>query len=167
MHRPHIKLGIDDRFLAVVFSLLVIGCSIPITPLPDPINPPDPIVVVPVTTDQRIALILHETHEQTPEFARLKIDLQSGEAASYLLAHHHSAFVLDIDSKDENKQPLPVIARLKPTIGTKSLPVLIVAAKGQAGKLETVLYCESLKAGATAADVVAVVKSAVVKQKGG
>lgn len=157
------RLGIDDRFAAVMIALsLLIGCSIPITPIPDPINPPGPIVVVPVTTEQRIALILHETHDQTPEFARLKIDLQSGEAASYFLAHHHSAFVLDIDSKDENKQPLPVIARLKPTIGDKALPVLIVASRDKSGKLDQVLYCESLKAGTTAADIVT-----VVKQKGG
>lgn len=165
MNRPHIKLGIDDRFLAFVIFLLAIGCSIPITPIPDPINPPDPIVVVPVTTEQRIALILHETHDQSPELNRLKIELQSGEAASYFLAHHHSAFVLDIDSKDENKQPLPVIARLKTKIGDKPLPVLIVAAKDKAGKLDQVLYCESLKAGTTPADIVAVVEKTGVNQK--
>ncbi len=162
------RFGIDDRFLAFVLMLFVIGCSIPITPIPDPINPPDPIVVVPpVTTEQRIALILHETHDQTPELNRLKIELQSGEAAGYFLAHHHSAFVLDIDSKDENKQPLPVITRLKPKIGDKPLPVLIVASKDKAGKLDQVLYCESLKAGTTAAEIVAVVEKSVVKQKGG
>ena len=163
MHRPHLKLGIDDRFLAFVLLLtLFVGCSIPVNP---PVPTPPPVVIVPVTTEQRIALILHETHDQSPELNRLKIELQSGEAASYFLAHHHSAFVLDFDSKDENKQPLPVIARLKPKIGDKPLPVLIVASKDKSGKLDQVLYCESLKAGTTPADIVAVVEKTVAKQK--
>lgn len=156
MERPRYldRFGID-RLLALFVSLLIIvGCEIPpgpIVPKPDPINPP-------VTQGQRIALILHESHDQTPEFARLIVDLQFGESSAYFAKNHHSVFALDIDAKDENKQPLQVITKLKPIIGNKPLPVLIVANKSADGRLDKVLYCESIKNDAGGSDVVSTMK---------
>lgn len=56
------RMGIDERLLAFALSLLVlIGCEIPIVPTPDPVNPPDPVVVVPPVTDGLRVLIVEET----------------------------------------------------------------------------------------------------------
>lgn len=144
------------RWLACA-AMLSCGCELP--PGPDPDPKPVPIVVVPpVTQGQRIALILHESHDQTPELSRLIVDLQAGESSAYFAKNHHSVFALDINAKDENKQPLQVITRLLPTIGSKPLPVLIVADKTKEGRLGNVLSCESLKSGTVGGDVVEVVK---------
>lgn len=172
MTRPRYldRLGIDDRHIAgavIVVALLVAslfsGCEIPqpwpVPPIPDPINPPGPVIVVPpVTQGQRIALIVHESHDQNPELARLIVDLQAGKSSEYFASHRHSVFALDIDAKDENRQPLAVITRLKPIIGNKPLPVLIVGDKTSEGRLGKVLYCESLVKDAGGSDVVAITK---------
>ena len=67
MNRPRIKLGVDDRLLALVFALLLIGCSIPLPPgpVPDPINP-TPVVPIVVTPGLRV-LIVRETADKLPE----------------------------------------------------------------------------------------------------
>lgn len=147
---------------AILFNLP--GCLPdvrPIVPTPDPITPP--VIVVPVPSgDERIVLVLHESHDQTPALARLKTELQGGQAAAYFISKHHSVFVLDINAKDENNQPLSAITRLRPTIGTTTLPVLIVATKANDGRLGNVLLCESLQPDTTANDIVS-----LVKKKGG
>ena len=140
--------------LMVAVALLAIGCEIP-PPTPGPGPQPPPIVV---TEGQRIALILHESQDQNPELARLIVDLQAGNSSAYFAKHHHSVFALDINAKDENKHPLAVITRLLPTIGSKPLPVLIVADKTNEGRLGKVLYCESIKKDAVGGDVVSAVK---------
>lgn len=153
------RFGIDDRFAAFIVALLLcvaVGCSIPLPPVPTP--EPGPVVVVPVSEGQRFALILQESHDQTPEMARMIVDLRAGESSAYFAKHGHSFIVLDIDAKDENGKPLDLIQRIKPTIANKSLPVLIVADKTKEGRVGNVLSCESIKAAPLAADVVAAVK---------
>lgn len=150
------RCAIDDRLPMLIVSLfIVVGCEIPLPPVPTPEPPP---VVVPVTEGQRFALILQESQQQTAEMARMIVDLQAGESSAYFAKHGHSVVVLDIDAKDENGQPLAVIQRLKPAIGDKPLPVLIVADKTKEGRVGNVLSCESIKAAPLAADVVVAVK---------
>lgn len=147
------------KLLLTITLLLPCGCdvlfpNVPIVPIPDPHVP-----VVPVPSGAKVVLILHESHDQTPEFSLLKTDLQTGgEAATYLAGKSHTVRVLDVDSTDIDGKPLGVITRLKPKIGTKPLPVLVVGPKDAAGKLGDPTYVESLPNTAIAADVVAVVK---------
>lgn len=141
-------------YLGLILGAIA-GCSIPLPPVPKPEPPP---VVVPVSDGHRFALILQESQQQTPEMARMIVELHAGESSAYFAKHNHSVVVLDIDAKDENGQPLDVIQRLKPSIANKPLPVLIVADKTNEGRVGNVLSCESIKAAPLAADVVAAVK---------
>ena len=59
------RIGIDDRlFAAFIAVCCVVGCSIPIPPIPDPINP-TPIVPIVVKPGLRV-LIVRETADQLP-----------------------------------------------------------------------------------------------------
>lgn len=141
------------KFCTALMCFLLLGCSIPVTPPVDP-----PVVVPPNVQGQRFAIIVQESHDQTPEMAQMIIDLQSGEASGYFAKHGHSVVVLDDEAKDENGRPLETLQRLKQSIGEKPLPVLVVADKTNQGRVGNVLYCESIKAPPLASDVVATVK---------
>lgn len=81
MTRPRYldRLGIDDRHIAgavIVVALLVAslfsGCEIPqpwpVPPVPDPINPPGPVIVVPIAGEVFV-YVVEETGERSAETA--------------------------------------------------------------------------------------------------
>jgi len=146
--------------LSLILLTSSLGCGILFPPIVPPGPTPDPPgPIIPVPAGAKVVLILHESQQQTPEFSRLKTNLQTkSDVASYLASKGHTMFVLDIDSTDPDGKPLETIARLKPKIGMKALPVLIVGPKSSAGKIGEPTYVESLPNAAVAADVLAVVK---------
>lgn len=143
-------------YLLLIFCL---GCVPEFVP-PGPIDPVKPPVVVPVTTGARLAIVIQETANQSTDLAIAIYGMRDGSAAKYLASNGHLFYVLDIDQKDEHQKPLAVIEKLKPIIGTKSLPVFIVAEKIEPNKLGKVLHCESLDPKATADNLIELTKRA-------
>lgn len=59
------RFGLDDRFAACMVALsIVVGCAIPLPPIPGP-NPPVPTPPVVVTTGLRV-LLVRETNDRLP-----------------------------------------------------------------------------------------------------
>lgn len=96
----------------------------------------------------RTVLIVREASDSTSETARtLTTALRTGEPAKYIAAKGHSLLILDDDSKDENGQPSPVLAKFAPF----AVPELLIIAGDKAIHRE--------KCPATADGVLAVLKA--------
>jgi hypothetical protein len=158
MNRPKIKRGCLSSLLLLL--TLAAGCccgclpNLPLFPLPEPLVPVNP-------SGTKVAVILHDSREQTPEFAALKADLQTTSPASdYIASKGHRMLVLPIDSTDNDNKPLVTVERLKALINGKALPVLFVGPKDADGKIGTPQVVESLPNTAVANDVVTLIKKA-------
>jgi len=79
-------------------------------PTPDPTPEPDPPTPKP---SQVTAVIIHESVDDTPAFARLVTALRSGDAAEQLAAGGNELIVLDDDATDVDGNPLEIVAALK------------------------------------------------------
>lgn len=98
----------------------------PITPEPDKPEPkPDPITP-PVVEGKRLAVIVRETGDQSPELARTIVSLRSGKQAAYLKEKGHTLKLLDKDSRTENGELDPDLSLISQDIKNKPLPVLVV-----------------------------------------
>lgn len=106
------------------------------------------VPVIGVPAGPRTVLIVREASDSTTETARvLTTALRTGESAKYLAAKGHSLLILDDDSKDENGQPSPVLAKFAPF----AVPELLIIAGDKAIHRE--------KCPATADAVLAVLKA--------
>ena len=145
----------------IALLLLLAGCVPPYVP-PGPSPPvvvvPVPPVVVPVQTGERIAMIVQETTKQSPQLFAAIANMRDGSAAKYLGDKKHLFYSLDIDQKDEHGQQIAAMARLKPSIGDKPLPVFIIAEKIGENKLGKVLHCESITDSVTADNLIELIK---------
>jgi hypothetical protein len=111
-------------------------------PQPEPVPPPQPVPVGKLT-----AVILHETEESTPAFARMAVALRSGSAATWLKDNGHKLLILDDDSVDAEGQPIRLVATLK-QLGVQ-MPALFVL-DGQ----DRVVLKQTLAEGTTADNVI-------------
>lgn len=128
----------------VVFVLLMSGGKV---------NPPTPDPVNPVVAGKRIVVVLFESQAQSPEFSRLRISLQAGEAKAYIKQKGHDVYFFDEQQKDASGSILPVIGYLKSNAGGKKLPAVFVC-ESIDGKLGKVVHVESITTETTADNVV-------------
>jgi len=82
--------------------------------------------IVPIgPSGPKTIMIVYETADQTFDMAGMIVSLRHGENAKTLSDAGHSLLVLDKDTKDENKQPHPLLARFAPY----TPPELVIADK--------------------------------------
>ena len=124
--------------------------SLPFDPTPV-VVPPDIPVVVPVEQGQRTIILIRETEDETPAFARLVVALRNGEHAAYLTGKGHTLRVYDQHQLDENGEPLAIVQTLLPL--HSELPAVFILREDGLP-----LHHETLPATATAADVMAILK---------
>ena len=96
-----------------------VGQAPPPGPQPEPVPPPTPVPVGKLT-----AVIVHETEDDTPAFARLAVALRTGSAATWLKDNGHKLLILDDDTVDAEGQPIALVATLK-QLGVQ-MPALFV-----------------------------------------
>jgi len=139
-------------FIPVTFAAgLWVGRWIPFPPP----SPPKPDVVVPTPIEGPLSIFLiHEAKEKTPALARTITDLRAGAAADYLAKQKHSLLILDDDSKDANGEPSAVLKQWREKYATVKLPAVLIVAKSGA-----VLHADTLKDGATADNIVELVRA--------
>lgn len=128
-------------------------------PLPTPLPvPPQPIppqpVPPPVVEGKRAVLIIRESAESTPEFARLITSLRTGPNAAYLTSKGHSLAVLDDDSKDESDQQAAIVKAWAPFYSDLTLPVLLIVDP----VTRQLVHRESIPQAATADQLIARIK---------
>lgn len=119
-------------------------------PTPDPTPEPDPPTPKP---SQVTAVIIRESEDDTPAFARLLTGLRTGEAARWLAAGGHDLIVVDDDATDADGRPLKLVASLS-ALGV-SMPALFLLSG------DDVILKETLPASATADQVLAKIRGAV------
>lgn len=145
--------------IAICLSVLLIQRIVtpgpgPVVPpvVPPVVVPPDvPVVVPPVVGAKRI-VILHEVGDQNPAFARMVTSLRTGAHAEYLVSKGHSLLVLDDESNDQNGQPDPLVAELRPR--NSNWPALFILDGGDGRPL----HDETLPANATADQVMQILR---------
>lgn len=82
--------------------------------------------IVPIgPSGPRTIMIVYETADQTFDMAGIIVSLRHGDNAKTLADAGHSLLVLDKDTKDENKQPHPLLTRFAPY----TPPELVIADK--------------------------------------
>lgn len=128
------------------------ACPCHVTPTP-PVPTPTP---TPVTEGKRIAIVWHESSQQTPDFSRLRISLTSGEANKYLAGKGHG--VLFVDPQDA--VPSNLKSRIQSDVSGRTMPVLIVAELIGGTQIGKTLLVESLRPDSTADNVVELVRRA-------
>lgn len=88
-------------------------------PQPEPVPPPQPVPVGKLT-----AVVLHESEDDSPAFARMAVALRSGSAATWIKEQGHKLLILDDDTVDADGQPIKLVATLK-QLGVQ-MPALFV-----------------------------------------
>ncbi len=114
----------------------VVNLTISINDGTKPIPPPDPDVIVPpvpplppptpVVVGPRNAVILHESKDTSPEFARLVVGLRTGVSADYLKSKSHKLYILDVDAIGGDGKPSAIVESWKPLIAGMKLPVSVI-----------------------------------------
>lgn len=94
-------------------------------PQPEPVPPPQPVPVGKLT-----AVVLHESEDDSPAFARMAIALRSGSAATWLKDNGHKLLILDDDSVDAEGQPIKLVATLK-QLGVQMPALFVLDGKDQ------------------------------------
>lgn len=72
----------------------------------------------------RSVVLVYESSDNTPAFARLVLDLRDGEAAKYLAEKNHTLTVIDRDAPDPNGDRSKLLAKWSNEIG--ETPVVLV-----------------------------------------
>lgn len=101
-------------------ATFTVGQAPPPGPQPEPV-PPTP---TPVPVGKLTAVIIHETEQDTPAFARMAVALRSGSAATWLKDNGHKLLILDDDTVDADGKPMALVATLK-QLGVQ-MPALFV-----------------------------------------
>lgn len=103
-------------------TLVTIGEE-PTPPVVVPPPPPQPPAPVPPTPSagKRVALIVRETADATPEMAAMLIALRNGENAAYFKEKGHKLYVLDDDLTT------PLADQWRPHYAGLTLPALLIA----------------------------------------
>jgi hypothetical protein len=141
------------RFWVRLICAIVIVWQVATT-LPAPGPGPKPNPPIPVIEGQRIAVIIRETEDESPAFARMVVALRNGDHAAYLAAKGHTLYVYDQHQQDDVGQPLELVQTLLPL--HSQLPALFIL-DGSDGRP---LHHETLPADVTADDVLAILKGA-------
>lgn len=138
----------------VVIGVLIgwFAARVDFTPSPTP--RPDVVVPTPIETGPLSIFLIHEAKEKTPALARTITDLRAGTAADYLAKQKHTLLILDDDSKDANGEPSSVLKQWREKYSAVKLPVLLIV-----GKSGTVLHADTLKDGATADNIVELIRT--------
>lgn len=125
----------------------------PPTPPPGPTPPPTPTPTPPPAVEgRRTVVLLHESQDDSAAFARMAVQLRTGEQADYLKAKGHTLLILDDDSTDQlGNRPKLVVDLLAVT---PQLPALFVLDSATGA----VLHSRPLTDAANAAGVLAVLK---------
>lgn len=119
--------GTDGKLsVAIAEKVLTVRGALP-TPNPTPGPGPSPQPTPgPVTTGKKLAVILRESADQTPEMARMVVALRTGPTQQYVASKGHQLLILDKDSKDENGQPPATLAKAMQATQGKPLPQLVI-----------------------------------------
>lgn len=97
----------------------------PVVVIPPPDDPP--VVVPPVVTPgARVAYIIRETADSTPELNRLIVALRSGPQFDYLKSKGHKTYVWDKDAKDASGGVPWVIRENAAAITELGLPCVLI-----------------------------------------
>jgi hypothetical protein len=94
-------------------------------PQPEPVPPPQPVPVGKLT-----AVVLHESEDDSPAFARMAVALRSGSAATWLKDNGHKLLILDDDTVDAEGQPIKLVATLK-QLGVQMPALFVLDGKDQ------------------------------------
>lgn len=100
-------------------------------------------------------VMIHETADDGPDFARMEVAIRNGDPAAYLASKHHELVILDQDSKTPDNRPSPVVEALRPQFSAMKLPVLfgLDAASGRQ------TFKAAVPPDSSAADVLAIIKA--------
>ena len=79
-----------------------------------------------VPSGPKTAIIVYETEDTSVDLASLFTSLRHGPIAERIAKDGHQLLIMDKDTKDERKQPLPLLARFAPY---STIPELIIADK--------------------------------------
>lgn len=123
----------------------------PVPPEPQPPTPPVPVPPQPIGALS--LLLIHETADTTPEFARLITDLRT-DHADYLKSKSHTLSILQDDDKDENGNPSSLVAAWRPFYSGLKLPALLIIDP----RVKLVVHKQSLEPTATAEQIMSRVK---------
>lgn len=126
------------------------NCRCRIDPAPQPVTPPQP---QPVAQGKRIAIVIHESSQQTPDFFRLRSDLTAGTQSQWLATKGHAVWFAD----QHDTSPIGGFAK-NAAVG-KTLPVLVVA-ELDGTKIGRAVLVESLRPDAIADNVVELIRRA-------
>lgn len=127
----------------------------PVPPLPVPPQPQPPQPTPPPAVEgKRAMLIVRESGDDTPAFARLVNALRNGPSADYLKSKGHSFDMLDAQAQDENDQPSPIVKAWEPFYRDLTLPVLLIVDPAT----RQLVHREALGPAATADSVIATLK---------
>jgi len=108
-----------------------------------------------VSPGPRGVVILHESADKTPTFARLVTGLRTPPASDYLKEKSHTLDILDDDSEGPDGKPAPSVEAWKAVAGSMPLPVLII----YESKSRKILDKQSLAKDATVDTILAALKA--------
>jgi hypothetical protein len=125
----------DGNSAQIATKRITVG---PVVPQPDPPPGPGP-TPVPVVSGKRIAILIHEASEQTPEMAQLIVTLRDGPTAAWLSTKGHRLLILDRTPKEAAGRWLSTVT----TEAAKGVPRLVILD----ATTDAVLYSESFGGG--------------------
>lgn len=123
----------------------------PPTPPPGPTPTPTP-TPPPVAEGKRTVVLLHESQDDSAAFARMAVQLRTGDSAAYLTGKGHTLLILDDDSTDQLGNRSKLVTDLLAI--NPQLPAMFVLDSATGA----VLHSRPLTDAANAAGVLAVLK---------
>lgn len=92
-------------------------------------------VGISVGSGPRDVLLVYESADNSPAFARLVLDLRDGAAAKYLAEKKHALTIIDRDTPDPNGDRAKVLAKWQAELAETPVVLVIDKASGKlAGK---------------------------------
>jgi len=101
----------------------------------------------------RDVFIVRNTADDSPELARLMVNLRDGKSAEYLKEKQHNLRIVSYDAVDKDGKPSSEVSALRAVIGDKSRPVVVVSVKDGA-----VIHCEAIPMGMTDEQFISLLK---------
>ena len=95
-------------------------------PPPNPNPTPGPGPTPTPAPGKKIAWVIRETADQTPEMARMVVAMRTGATQQYLASKGHKLLILDDDGKDETGQVPAAFQKAFEAAKSQPLPALVI-----------------------------------------